>query len=180
MEPLDAWLDRLAAPGADPGGGAAAAVMLGLGSALVGKVASYPSRDGADLAGVRDAADALRRRSLKLVAADGAASARLVAAWRSRSDDLAAAAVAAAGTSADILAVVEDAIPLLAELARLGSAPLLADVAAAAAAYGAAARVAVLNLDGDLHLAGAPDREDLAGRGERLIARLDAATRIPR
>jgi len=179
VETFDAWLDRLAAPGPDPGGGAAAGVMLALGSALAAKVAAYPPAAGADLGDVRAAADALRSRALDLVAADGAASTRLVAAWRTGSADLAPAALAAAGTSDDLLRLAAEAEPLLAVLAARGSAPLRADVAAAASAYAGGARVALVNLVGNLDLAGRPAGPRERARPEALIARLEEASRIP-
>lgn len=189
MEPFDVWLDRLAAPGPDPGGGAAAAVMLGLGSALAAMVAGYPPQPGGpDLVPTREAADALRARALELVASDAAASARLVAAWRSGSADLAPAAVAAAGTSAAIVAVAAAAEPLLGLLAEHGSRLVLADVAAAAASYGAAVRVATVNLTGNLAAAedagaGPDDLAPLAaavGPADALVARFDVLARLSR
>lgn len=191
MPPFDDWLDRLAAPGPDPGGGAAGAVMLALGAALLEKVAGYPPRSGTgDLRPTGAAAALLRGRAQELVVADGAASARLVAALRAGTDDLAPAALAAAGTSADLVHLAADAEPLLTVLAERGSAALQADVAAAAAAYGAGVRIALVNLVGnvDLGTTHRADRDALerlragTGPGQALLDRLDsaAALRIPR
>ncbi|MDN4174999.1 cyclodeaminase/cyclohydrolase family protein [Nocardioides sp. SOB77] len=180
-EGLATWLGRLATAGPDPGGGAAAAVMLGLGAALAEMVAGYPARPGAEpVTDVGPAARGLRDRALDLVARDAAASARLVAAWRSGGADLADAAVAAAGTSAEVVDVATDAVPLLARLLTDGNPPLVADVAVAAAALAAAARSGAVNLAGNLGTAAEAGADDavLAPLRRRLGDAVAAGVRL--
>jgi formiminotetrahydrofolate cyclodeaminase len=94
--------------------------------------------------------------------------------------------VAAAGTSADIVAVAADAESLLDLLAAHGSRLVLSDVAVAAASYGAAVRAAAVNLSGNCRVAegeGAAvgDLIPLA-EADALVARMDvlaALSRIP-
>jgi methenyltetrahydrofolate cyclohydrolase len=181
--PWSGYLDALAAPGPEPGGGSAAAVMLALGSALVTMVAGYPASGPSDLTEAGAAGTRLRARAEQLVAGDGAASARLVAAWRGGvREELGPAATAAARSCLDLLAVAREAVAPVELLEAEGSIRVRADVGVAATAYAAAARAAVLTLAGNLELAAGAgvDASVVAGLraeggdADRLAERFDA------
>ncbi len=121
---LDDWLAALAAPIPEPGGGAAAGVVIATGAALVAMTAGYavaPQRDAV-------LADATRARRDALVAAehDGRMSAALVAAFRRQdavpNDCPAYAGNLGYGPNPKLVARVKAADLLLVVGARLGEA----------------------------------------------------------
>ncbi|WP_300682129.1 cyclodeaminase/cyclohydrolase family protein [Nocardioides sp.] len=172
QEPIGGWLDRLAGHGANPGGGAGAALMAATGLALAEMVATYDDRTLALVEQTR----LLRERAVTLIDEDARASADLALAWRAKLAHLPDTAREGARTSAEILGLGVAALPLLAELEERGNPVLRADIAAAAAGLGAAARIAGINLAANLRLAGesaGPMAEILAAHRE-IVARLDA------
>lgn len=179
------WIDRLAQRGGDPGGGAAAGVMLAMAGSLIAMVAKY-----AEEAGVERRARALSQAALDRADADAAASAAFGAALRSGDDrERDDAALAAARSSAALAALAGDAIGDVERIARRVDATLLADVVAAASALRAALGAARANLRGDLGAlsghgrpAGSvrrahPDLWTAAQACDEVIARLDELTR---
>ncbi len=110
-------LDALASESPTPGGGAAAALAGALGAALVAMVARVAARHDAGrppLGATRTAADRLRRRLVRLAAADAVAFARFVEARRRR-PPIAVAVHRALHTATEVpLAVAESARDTLA------------------------------------------------------------------
>lgn len=179
-EALDSWLDRLAEAKGAPGGGAACGVMLGVSAALLHMVALYTTDDSR----AADAAErlvGLRYAALRAAEADGVSSAELGAALAVPSDDpdrdrsVRDAALAAAESSAALGEVAAALVPELELLADIGNPNITADLVVAAHALAAGAAGALVNLRGDVQLAGAhrADDEDAAAR-ERLELRARA------
>ena len=101
--PLAEWMEKLATPHGDPGGGAAGGVALAMAAALCEMVAGYPPTiegDAAVLAAVRVRAAGSRARALDLAQADGAASAAFTEAHRFPDGPARVAAVARASLAA--------------------------------------------------------------------------------
>jgi methenyltetrahydrofolate cyclohydrolase len=171
-ETIGSWLDRLAAHGSNPGGGAAAALMAATGLALTEMVAAHGDRTVVLVAQTR----ALRERALALIDEDARASGDLALAWRAKLAHLPDTAREGARTSAEILRLGAAALPLLAELEERGNPVLRADLAAAAAGLGAASRIAAINLAGNLALAGERSGAmvEILDGGAGISARLDA------
>ncbi|GGH40337.1 cyclodeaminase/cyclohydrolase family protein [Microbacterium album] len=146
---IERWTAGLAEANGDPGGGAAAGVMLAVAAGLMSMVAGY-----SDLDEVRERARALREAALNDADADAAASAAFGAAFR-RDDEgrdaaIRAAAADAARASARLGERARDAVPDLEVLAGEGDPALIADVAVAAAALRAALASARTNVSYDL------------------------------
>lgn len=183
---IGSWLESLATPGGRPGGGAAAALMVGMAAGLAEMVAGY--RKSPDAAGgeIRDRATrafaaAIRESAPDLADRDAAASAGFAAA--ARADDREAAmqlaALAAAESSAAVGGYAARLVPVLEDLEKDASILLLADVGAAAAVLAAGTRTAALNVRADLLTAAgaAAGRQDLRDSVDELDAttmRLDA------
>ncbi|GAA3648607.1 cyclodeaminase/cyclohydrolase family protein [Microbacterium marinilacus] len=147
---IESWTARLGEASGNPGGGAAAGVMLAIAAGLMSMVAGY-SDDAGEL---RDRARVLRDAALDAAEADAAASAAFGAAFR-RDDDgrkaaIREASLAAATSSAALGDRARAAIPDLEHLAAHGEPTLVADVAVAAAALRAALASARTNLSYDL------------------------------
>lgn len=184
--PLDAWTARLAAPVGDPGGGAAGAVALALGAGLLSMVAGYTTGDPAAEA-LRQRADALRERALRLADDDAVASAGFGPAFvLPEGPDQDAAVRSAAGTAAaSAAALAEAALEGVDEtvlLDGMGAPMLAADIAVAAAMVRTALTAARANVAVDLDLLlrhGGPDDEALRAVLARCgagVARLDAVS----
>jgi formiminotetrahydrofolate cyclodeaminase len=146
---IERWTERLAEATGDPGGGAAAGVMLAIAAGLMSMVAGYSDADD-----VRERARGLREAALEAADADAQASAAFGAAFR-REDDgrdaaIREATLAAARSSARLGDQARAAIPDLEQLATHGDPALVADVAVAAAALRAALASARTNLSYDL------------------------------
>ncbi|MER7797662.1 cyclodeaminase/cyclohydrolase family protein [Microbacterium sp. NPDC096154] len=146
---IERWTAGLAEANGDPGGGAAAGVMLAIAAGLMSMVAGYSEADG-----ILVRARELREAALDAADADAAASAAFGAAFR-RDDDGRSAAISeasleAARSSALLGERARAAIPDLETLAAEGDAALVADVAVAAAALRAALASARTNLSYDL------------------------------
>ncbi|WP_309068381.1 cyclodeaminase/cyclohydrolase family protein [Microbacterium sp.] len=146
---IDRWTARLGEAQGDPGGGAAAGVMLALAAGLISMVAGYSDADE-----VRARARALREEALDAADADAAASGAFGAAFRrdddGRAEAIRGASLEAARSSARLGAQARAAIPDLEHLAAHGDPTLVADVAVAAAALRAALASARTNLSYDL------------------------------
>lgn len=148
--PVGDWLERLAAPVPDPGGGAAAGLVIAAGAALVEMTAGYAS--GAEGAGIVGRASAARRAALAAAEEDGRMSAALVAAFRMPPDSegrgaAIARTTARAAESSD--ALVQVAASLVAPLAWLeahGEPRLAPDVAVAARMLACGIRSAAVNI----------------------------------
>ncbi|WP_174604486.1 cyclodeaminase/cyclohydrolase family protein [Cnuibacter physcomitrellae] len=196
--PLAEWLDRLAEPVGDPGGGAAAGLMLAVSAALTSMVAGYEGRtaerrastaaEGSERAerpiplGVRRA-ERLRERAverrhaaLEAADADATASRRLGAALRmpSGSDRDAAVREASLAATESSVALGDLVLASLDDLAAIAGASddvLIADVAVAVAAARAALAGARANAGSDLERHGAsPD--DVEAQHADLVAAL--------
>ncbi|WP_203135510.1 cyclodeaminase/cyclohydrolase family protein [Microbacterium sp. JZ31] len=146
---IDRWTARLGEAKGDPGGGAAAGVMLALAAGLISMVAGY-----SDAIEVGERARALRDEALDAADADAAASAAFGAAFRrdddGRAEAIREASLEAARSSARLGGRARAAIPDLEHLAAHGDPALVADVAVAAAALRAALASARTNLSFDL------------------------------
>ncbi|WP_295818823.1 cyclodeaminase/cyclohydrolase family protein [uncultured Microbacterium sp.] len=183
---LDDWLEKLSAPVPDPGGGAAAGIVIATGAALVAMAAGYVRADAA----AELVATATRVRGEALAAAehDGRMSGLLVAAFRRPTDDpgrdgaLRTATVAAADVGADLVALAASLDGPLLWLERFGEARLAPDVAVAARMLACGIRSTAVNIRGNTTSAAAagvdaPTLQRLRAAGERAeqaAARLDA------
>lgn len=134
---IDDWLERLSAPVPEPGGGAAAGVVIATGAALVSMAAGY-AQPGAERDAVLDAAARARREALAAAEHDGRMSAALVAAFRRPADDPERASavqettVRAARSSDALVSVAASLEEALDWLERRGEPRLAPDVAVAA------------------------------------------------
>lgn len=81
-EPLSVFLDRVASDEPAPGGGACAAVTVGLAAGLCAMAARFSSATVADAAAVAEQADLLRRRAAALAGQDAEAYTRVLRAYR--------------------------------------------------------------------------------------------------
>lgn len=190
---IDDWLERLAAPVPEPGGGAAAGVVIATGAALVAMAAGYCA--GAERDGVVAAATAARQSALDAAEHDGRMSAALVAAFRRDDNDpgrpvaIVQSTVGAARASAALVAVAASLLPALAWLEAHGVSRLAPDVAVSARLLAGGIRASAVNIRCDatsavdagassavieeLHAA-LTDAEDAAARLETLAERLTA------
>lgn len=146
---IDRWTAHLGEAQGDPGGGAAAGVMLSLAAGLISMVARY---SGAEEVVAR--AGELRQAALDAADADAEASAAFGAAFRrddeGRAQAIREASLEAAHSSARLGDRARSAVPDLEHLAAHGDPGLVADVAVAAAALRAALASARTNLSYDL------------------------------
>jgi formiminotetrahydrofolate cyclodeaminase len=184
-EPISEWLHALASTGANPGGGAAAALMAGMAAALVEMVVAYRKPHASPEEEIRRAcleafSAAMRETAPGMADRDEAASSGFAAASRrddaeSRSAAMRAASLAAAESSAALGRFAADLVPVLEEHVDDTSTLLLADVGTAAATLAASTRAAALNVGTDLRLAGA----DGSGRPDLIDAfdELEVTTR---
>lgn len=81
-QPLSVFLDRVASDEPAPGGGACAAVTVGLAAGLCAMAARFSSATVADAAAVAEQADLLRRRVAALAREDAEAYTRVLQAFR--------------------------------------------------------------------------------------------------
>jgi formiminotetrahydrofolate cyclodeaminase len=195
------WAAGLAAAHGNPGGGAAAGVMLSFAAALVSMVAGYTEADRyADApeddewerqrSSVAGRARDIRHRALALADADAAVSGGFGAAFRhepgpERDEAVREASLAASRSSEDL---GDAALPLIDDLEWVqerGNPALRADVVVAEAALRAALVAARANLSNDLHamISAEADGHDDPARPalEAAIDRFDAGiTRLER
>jgi len=152
------WMHALSESTGTPGGGAGAAVMLGIAASLTSMVGGYTeaSADGRpQLDALLDRARALRDDALRLADDDSAASGAFGAAFRlpkgsAREEAIRRASVAAAGTSAEVGRRAADAVDDLVWLGEHGNRALVADVVVACGALRAAIAGARTNVSFDL------------------------------
>ena len=152
------WLEELAESDGNPGGGAAAALMLGVAAALMSMSAGYVSASGpaqAELAGLQARAKQLRIDALGLADRDAKASADFGEASaqppsEQRDRQLAEACLQAAKSSAALGALAMTAVNDLRWLDQHAKPQLVADVAAALGMVRAVLQAASSNLRYDL------------------------------
>ena len=162
-ETIGSYLTRLAARTAAPGGGATGALHAAQAAALLAMVARFSDgpRNDADVVGrVRAAADGLADEALELAEADSAAFEKVIEAYgqpkgteqeqAARSAAIAEALGGAARPQADLMAAAVRLAGLAEDLLPAANRNLITDLAAAAAAIGAAAVTAQVNIEANL------------------------------
>lgn len=171
--PLDEWLENLAAPTPEPGGGAAAGLVVATGAALVAMAAGYAT--GAEREPILAAASAARRAALAEADHDGRLSAELVAAFRLPESDLTRPAlirettVRAAEAGSVLVEIAESLAPGLTWLELRGEPRLAPDVAVAARMFACGIRSTSVNIRCNTTSAA------LAGVAQELLEGLRAA-----
>jgi formiminotetrahydrofolate cyclodeaminase len=162
-ETIASFLTRLAARTAAPGGGATGALHAAQAAALLAMVARYsdgPRHDAEVVGRVRAAADGLAEEALELAEADSAAFQRVTVAYQlpkgteeekaARSEAIAEALGGAARPPADLMAAAVRLAGLAEDLLPAANRNVISDIAAAAAAIGAAAVTAQVNIEANL------------------------------
>ena len=160
---IASFLTRLAARSAAPGGGATGALHAAQAAALLAMVARFsdgPRHDAEVVGRVRAAADGLADEALELAEADSAAFGKVVDAYKlpkdtpeqkaARSDAIAEALGGAARPQADLMAASVRLAGLGEDLLAVANRNVISDIAAAAAAIGAAAVTAQVNIEANL------------------------------
>ncbi len=160
---IASFLTRLAARSAAPGGGATGALHAAQAAALLAMVARFsdgPRHDAEVVGRVRAAADGLADEALELAEADSAAFGKVVDAYKlpkdtpeqkaARSDAIAEALGGAARPPADLMAASVRLAGLGEDLLAVANRNVISDIAAAAAAIGAAAVTAQVNIEANL------------------------------
>lgn len=187
---VDEWTDALAQSTGSPGGGAGSGLMLAVAASLTSMVAGYTEpkeHEGAEVAEIRERAQALRREALQLADEDAKASQAFGAAFRldpgpDREEAIHSASLDAAKSSAVLGERAIEAVDDLAWLAANGNPALIADVVVAFGALRAAVAGARTNVSFDLaslRSAGATleqiheQHQDLWSAVERLSTALD-------
>ena len=162
-ETIASFLTRLAARSAAPGGGATGALHAAQAAALLAMVARFsdgPRHDAEVVGRVRAAADGLADEALELAEADSAAFEKVVDAYKlakdtpeqkaARSEAIAEALGGAARPPADLMAASVRLAGLGEDLLAVANRNVISDIAAAAAAIGAAAVTAQVNIEANL------------------------------
>jgi methenyltetrahydrofolate cyclohydrolase len=162
-ETIGSFLNRLAARTAAPGGGATGALHAAQAAALLAMVARFsdgPRHDAEVVGRVRAAADGLADEALDLADADSVAFEKVIAAWQlpketqqeqaARSAAITEAFGAAARPPADLMAAAVRLAGLAEDLLPAANRAVIGDIAAAAAAIGAAAVTAQVNIEANL------------------------------
>lgn len=160
--PLDRFLEELASKSPTPGGGSAAAIMGGLGAALVAMVCNLTigkknyEAVGDDMRRILDEAQALRTRLVDMVSADVEVFEQVMAAYglpkttelekQTRSATLQAALQAATDVPLDCARACAEIIKLSGAVAEHGNKNVLSDAGVAVVAAHAALRSAALNV----------------------------------
>lgn len=159
---IDNYLQRLAARQPTPGGGAAGALHAAQGAALIAMVARYSTGpkyadDAEDVERIIAAADGLIPAAVRIADDDEEAFAAVIAAYglpggsgderATRSRAVQAALARAAEPPRALIEAGEQVIALGHELAYIGNANVISDVAAAAEAARAAVATARITLD---------------------------------
>ena len=162
-EAIASFLNRLAARSAAPGGGTTGALHAAQAAALLAMVARYsdgPRHDAEVVGRVRAAADGLAGEALELAEADSAAFEKVADAYKlpketpeekaARSEAIAEALGGAARPPADLMAAAVRLAGLAEDLLAVANRNVISDIAAAAAAIGAAAVTAQVNIEANL------------------------------
>jgi len=191
-ETIGSFLARLAARSAAPGGGATGALHAAQAAALLAMVARFSDgpRHDADVVGrVRAAADGLADEALELAEADSAAFEKVTLAYQlpkdtpednaARSQAIAEALAGAARPPADLMSAAVRLAGLAEDLLPAANRNVISDIAAAAAAIGAAAVTAQVNIEANI--AGIKDEsliEELSGIAALADGVADRADRV--
>jgi methenyltetrahydrofolate cyclohydrolase len=162
-ETIASFLARLAARSAAPGGGATGALHAAQAAALLAMVARFsdgPRHDAEVVGRVRAAADGLADEALELAEADSAAFEKVTLAYRlpkdtgedkaARSQAIAEALGGAARPPADLMSAAVRLAGLAEDLLPAANRSVISDIAAAAAAIGAAAVTAQVNIEANI------------------------------
>ena len=162
-ETIASFLARLAARSAAPGGGATGALHAAQAAALLAMVARFsdgPRHDAEAVGRVRIAADGLADEALELAGADSAAFGKVVTAYQlpkgtaeqkaARSAAIAEALGGAARPPADLMSAAVRLVGLAEDLLAVANRNVISDIGAAAAAIGAAAATAQVNIEANL------------------------------
>ena len=182
-ETLEGWLERLASGEPIPGGGAAAAVNVAIGAALVSMVCAltlgrprYAAHEAA-IKAAQDRAAELRRLALSLADEDATAYAAVVAAYRlpkgtdaeqkARSEAVQQALALAAEVPLRTASAAAEVIGLAESVADRSNVNAISDLAAAAASARAGLEVAAINVRANI---GQLDDEALIRRLEQDLA----------
>jgi methenyltetrahydrofolate cyclohydrolase len=194
-ETIADFLDRLAARVPAPGGGAAAALHVAVGAALLGMAARYTVSDTDDesqvtIGHIIAEVDEFRALAVRLAEADAhaiaavAAAARLPAATEAeraaRATAVSEAVADAAWPSAKIISVAGMVVDIAGALAAISHRIAVSEIAAAAVAAGAAAATARLNLE--VSLADITDERaslemlNQIGKADDIVARANQVT----
>lgn len=193
---VEQWTQALEKSVGSPGGGAGAAVMLGIAASLVSMVAGYTEaapNQREELDGVLRRARSMRRTAMQLADADSEAShafgrAFAMEAGPAREEAIREASVTAAESSAELGEYAIEAIEDVSWLAQQGNPALIADVVVAFGALRAALTGARTNASFDLAAlksAGSnldevraqhPQLWETVHRLDAAITRIDAAT----
>jgi methenyltetrahydrofolate cyclohydrolase len=152
------WLERLAEPVPDPGGGAAAGLVLATGAALAGMAAGYVA-DPVEREPLVRAAGGARRAMLAAADADAEVSAALAGAYRLPADDperparIRSTMLAAAASARDLALLAAPLVPALERTRSIGAATLLPDAAVAAELLAAGVRGCAATVRADVSAA---------------------------
>ncbi len=178
---VGAWLEALASDAAAPGGGAAAAMQVAVGAALIEMVCSLTIGKPAyaehepTMRTARTEASALRDQALRLAGQDAQAFAAVAAAYRlakdtdqerrARTERIQAALAGAADVPLRTAATAAAVVDLAGRILDGANRNVLSDVAVAAAAARAGLEAATVNVEVNLvALADPARRGDLAAR----------------
>ena len=192
---LTEFLDALGSSAATPGGGAGAAVALGMGAALVAMTARlttgrrrFRAVQG-DLERVIERCDAIRASALELAEADAEAYGNVMAAFglpRGSDDErstrraaIAGACEAASRVPLRVAAAASEVIELAAETAVKGNPNVISDAGAGAALARTAIRICEMNVQANLgSINDSSVREELTAALDQALAARDAADSV--
>jgi formiminotetrahydrofolate cyclodeaminase len=172
------WLDDLGSAKPAPGGGAAAALLVATGAALVEMVANltigkprYAEHEPLMIE-ARDQAIALRRSAMEISAADEAAFTKVIAAYRMRKDDpgrhaaIQDATAGAAGPPLRTAALAAQVIALAGSVQAGANVSVRSDIAVAASAAKAGLESAAVNVE--INQAALHDKATVEGLSHQL------------
>ena len=165
-EAIGSWLAALASSAPAPGGGAAAALEVAMGAALVAMVCNLTigkpafAEHEAGLTDVRDRAEELRKQATQLAAEDADAFSAVIAAYRLPKEtdaeraERAARIQAALAVAADVprrtAAAASEVLDLAERIVPDANPNVISDAGAAAGAARGALQTALLNIDANL------------------------------
>lgn len=187
-QPIGTWLSALASAAPAPGGGAAAALEVAVGAALIEMVCNLTigkpryAEHEATMVEVLERAGDLRRESLDLAEADAAAFAKVSDAYKLPKDDdaarskrrdaIQAALVDAADVPLRTARAAADVVALADRITEGANVNVLSDVTVAASAARAGLEAAAVNVE--INLASMDDSERRTGIADELAAHLRA------
>jgi formiminotetrahydrofolate cyclodeaminase len=191
IQTMAGWLDDLGSSAPAPGGGAAAALLVATGAALVEMVTNltigkprYAEHEALMIA-ARDEAVALRRGCQELIAADEAAYNAVIATYRLPSDDpdrpaaIQRATAAATEPQVQLAVFAAEVIGLARRILPGANVNLRSDIAVAAASARAGLESAAVLVEGNLAaLRDAQTVENLSARLEVSVAAVAEAEQI--